>query len=278
MLPQPDGGRSESVSFRLQRGSIPLLVSIPHMGVEIPPELRGGYVQRALAVEDTDWHLDRLYAFAQGMGASVLQASLSRYVIDLNRPPDDTPMYPGASNTELCPTRFFTGAPLYRAGVTVPADERLRRRGLYWQPYHDALRGEVERIRAEHGWVLLWDAHSIRAEIPWLFEGRLPDLNIGTAGGLSADAAISDAVAAAAASHPAVTHVVNGRFKGGYITRHYGRPAEHVHAVQLEMCQHLYMRDAPPFDHDPQRAAAIEPVLRGMVEAALQAAKRKEQR
>ncbi len=262
------------MSFQLHRGSGPLLVSIPHMGTDIPARLRGGYTERALGLEDTDWHLDRLYAFAHGLGASVLQAEISRYVIDLNRPPDDTPMYPGASNTELCPTRFFTGEPLYRAGVALSAQERLDRRAAYWQPYHDALRGEIERIRATHGYALLWDAHSIRAEIPWLFEGRLPDLNIGTADGASADPAITDAVAAAAARHPSVTHVVNGRFKGGYITRQYGRPAQHLHAVQLEMGQHLYMRDAPPWDYDEGRAAAIEPVVRAMVEAALQAARR----
>ena len=262
------------MNLHLRRGSTPLLVSIPHMGTEIPTDLRGHYVPRALEVEDTDWHLDRLYAFAQELGASVLQPTLSRYVIDLNRPPDDAPMYPGASNTELCPSRFFTGDPLYREGFTVSAEERMRRRAAFWAPYHDALRTELERIRAAHGYALLWDAHSIRAEIPWLFEGRLPDLNIGTAGGSSAHASVTEAVAAAAARHPPVTHVVNGRFRGGYITRHYGRPAEHVHAVQLEMAQHLYMRDAPPWNYEPDRAGRIQPVLRDMVEAAMQAARR----
>jgi N-formylglutamate deformylase len=260
------------MSFRLHRGRTPLLVSIPHMGTEIPADLRGQYVARALEVEDTDWHLDRLYDFAHGMGASVLQPTVSRYVIDLNRPPDDTPMYPGASNTELCPTRFFTGDPLYREGHSLAGEERLRRRAAYWLPYHQALQDEIARLRNEHGYVLLWDAHSIRAEIPWLFEGRLPDLNIGTAGGASAAPRITEAVAAAAARHPQVTHVVNGRFKGGYITRQYGRPAEHVHAVQLEMCQHLYMQEAAPWHYEPQRAAAVQPVVRDMVEAALRAA------
>lgn len=262
------------MNFHLHQGTAPLLVSIPHMGTDIPEALRGTYVPRALEVEDTDWHLDRLYAFARELGASVLQPTLSRYVIDLNRPPDDAPMYPGASNTELCPTRFFTGDPLYRDGTAPSPAERLRRRAEAWAPYHQALRDELARLKARHGYVLLWDAHSIRAEIPWLFEGRLPDLNIGTADGASAHATITEAVAAAAARHPEVTHVVNGRFKGGYITRQYGRPAEHVHAVQLEMGQHLYMRDAPPWNWEPQRAAAIEPVVREMVEAALQAAAR----
>lgn len=262
------------MTFRLHRGSAPLLVSIPHMGTEVPQDLRGDYVPRALEVEDADWHLDRLYAFARELGASMLQPVVARYVVDLNRPPDDTPMYPGASNTELCPTRFFTGEPLYRAGFALPAEEKARRRAQWWQPYHQALQDELQRLKNEHGHVLLWDAHSIRAEIPWLFEGRLPDLNIGTADGRSADASVTAAVAAAAARHPGFTHVVNGRFKGGYITRQYGRPAEHVHAVQLEMGQHLYMRDAPPWNYEPERAARIEPVVRAMVEAASAACRR----
>jgi N-formylglutamate deformylase len=259
------------MTFRLHRGSVPLLVSIPHMGTEIPQELRGSYVERALALEDTDWHLDRLYAFARDLGASILQPTVSRYVIDLNRPPDDTPMYPGASNTELCPSRFFTGDALYREGFTLSREQQRERHARWWTPYHAALQGEIARLKARHGTVLLWDAHSIRSEIPWLFEGRLPDLNIGTADGRSADPSVTAAVAEAAARHPEFTHVVNGRFKGGYITRQYGRPEARVHAVQLEMCQCTYMRETPPWDYDAARAARIEPVVRAMVQAALRA-------
>jgi len=262
------------MTFRLLRGSVPLLVSIPHMGTEIPEALRGAYVPRALAVEDTDWHLDRLYSFASDLGASVVQPSVSRYVIDLNRPPDDQPMYPGASNTELCPTRFFTGDALYAQDAALSAEERTLRRETYWLPYHDALRAELDRLRNEHGFALLWDAHSIRSRIPWLFEGRLPDLNIGTADGASADAAVAQAVVQAAARHPRYTHVLNGRFKGGYITRHYGRPVDNVHAVQLEMCQCTYMSEEPPYEYDEALAAQVEPVVREMVEAALQACRK----
>jgi len=257
--------------FSLRQGSQPLLVSIPHMGTEIPEPLRGSYVERALAVEDTDWHLDRLYAFAGELGASVLQPKFSRYVIDLNRPPDDQPMYPGASNTELCPTRFFTGDPIHREGTVVDAAQKRERLDSYWRPYHQALQGEIERIRQAHGFVLLWDAHSIRAEIPWLFEGRLPDLNIGTAGGEAAHASIADAVVRAASCDSHFSHVLNGRFKGGYITRRYGRPNDNVHAVQLEMCQCTYMREEAPFDWIDERARQVQPVVRSMVEAALQA-------
>ena len=263
------------MTFDLHRGSAPLLVSIPHLGTRIPDDLQGVYVPRALDVEDTDWHLDRLYAFAHELGASVLRPTFSRYVIDLNRPPDDAPMYPGASNTELCPTRFFTGDPLYRDGAAPDAAQKAQRRATYWEPYHQALADELARIRAAHGWVLLWEAHSIRSEIPWLFEGVLPDLNIGTADGAAAHPSVTLAVAEAAARAPAgITHAVYGRFKGGYITRRYGRPAEHVHAVQLEMVQKLYMREAPPYDYDEGKAAAIQPVLRDMVLAALEAARK----
>lgn len=256
----------------LHQGSSPLLVSMPHIGTVIPSELLPAYVPRALDVEDTDWHLHLLYDFLPDMGASVLQPQVSRYVIDLNRPPDDAPMYPGASNTELCPTRFFNGDALYQPGCEPDATERQRRRSLYWQPYHDALAAELARIKAIHGFALLWDAHSIRSQIPWLFEGRLPDLNIGTASGASADQKITDAVADACAGAPQVSSVVNGRFKGGYITRHYGQPAHRVHAVQLEMCQRLYMHETAPFAYDAALAAQIRPLLIKMTSSALSAA------
>ena len=261
------------MSFKLRRGSSPLLVSIPHLGTEIPEDLKPLYDPRALAVEDADWHLDRLYDFLPALGASLLQAQYSRYVIDLNRPPDDAPMYPGASNTELCPTRFFNGDALYPQGKAPVAEERAARRERFWLPYHQALQAEIARIRDEHGFVLLWDAHSIRSEIPWLFEGRLPELNIGTVDGASADASIAQAVVSAAAANPVYSQVLNGRFRGGYITRRYGKPAEHVHAVQLEMCQSVYMQEVPPYAYIEALARQVQPTLAAMVGAALDAAR-----
>lgn len=259
------------MSFTRVAGTAPLLVSMPHVGTEIPDDLRDRYVPRALGVEDTDWHLALLYDWLPEMGASVLQPRFSRYLIDLNRPPDDAPMYPGASNTELCPTRFFTGDPLYREGQAPSPAERQSRREIYWRPYHEALRTELGRIKSLHGFALLWDAHSIRSRVPWLFEGRLPDLNIGTAAGASAHPSIAGAVSEAASRHPEASHVLNGRFKGGYITRHYGDPSVHVHAVQLEKCQSLYMGEAPPYAFDEALAATTRPVVREMMEAALAA-------
>jgi len=257
--------------YTLTQGSVPLLVSMPHIGTQIPTHLQAGYSARALQVEDTDWHLAQLYDFLPFIDASVLQPQVNRYVIDLNRPPDDAPMYPGASNTELCPTRFFTGDALYQPGCAPDAAERAQRRSDYWQPYHDALAAELQRMVQAHGYALLWDAHSIRSSIPWLFDGTLPALNIGTASGDSAHPVIVRAVMAVCSDSVKFSHVLNGRFKGGYITRHYGRPDQHVHAVQLEMCQNLYMQETAPFAYDADLAAQVQPTLRAMLQAALDA-------
>lgn len=257
------------MTFSLQKGTAPMLVSMPHTGTEISSALQGGYVPRALDVEDTDWHLARLYEFLPSLDVSVMQPRYSRYVIDLNRPPDDTPMYIGAANTELCPTRFFNGDALYKFGREPSPQEVQRRRITYWQPYHEALAGELARIKAIHGYALLWDAHSIRSHIPWLFDGKLPDLNIGTANGRGAASAITQAVAGEVNGF---THVINGRFKGGYITRHYGQPAQNIHAIQLEKCQSLYMQETPPFAYDEMLATKLQPTLERMIKASLRAA------
>ncbi|MDH4052245.1 MAG: N-formylglutamate deformylase, partial [Rubrivivax sp.] len=218
---------------------------------------------------DTDWHLDRLYDFVRDMGASLLVPRYSRYLIDLNRPPENTPMYPGVNNTELCPTRFFTGEPLYQAGKEPGATEVADRTARYWRPYHDTLQSELQRLRDEHGHAMLFDGHSIQAELPWLFEGRLPDLNLGTAGGAACAASLRATLKAVLDSQARFTHVMDGRFKGGYITRHYGRPAEQFHAVQMEMCWHCYMRTQPPRLYDPSLALHAQGLLRGLLQAML---------
>jgi N-formylglutamate deformylase len=264
---------SKDESYTLRRGDAPLLLSLPHVGHIVVDELREAYVPRALASEDTDWHLDRLYDFAADLGASVILPRYSRYVIDLNRPPDDTPMYPGASNTELCPTRFFTGEALYREGRAPDATEVARRRTLYWQPYHEALAAELQRLRERFGHVVLFDGHSIRSELPWLFEGRLPDLNLGTADGRSCAPSLRAALQRVLDSQHGYTHVTDGRFKGGYITRHYGRPEQRVHAVQLEKCQCLYMDEGrgegATFAYDDAKADKLKPLLRQLLATAL---------
>lgn len=260
---------NEDTVFTLHHGSTPLLVSLPHVGTRLPEALRARLVERAAQTEDTDWHLERLYGLARELGASVLVPHFSRYVVDLNRPPENAPMYPGANNTELCPTRFFSGEPLYRDGQ-VPAEAEVQQRlATYWRPYHDALRAELQRLRAAHGRALLWDGHSIRSVLPWLFDGKLPDLNLGTAGGSACAPALRSALAGVLASQSRFTQVVDGRFKGGWITRQYGRPAEGVHAVQLEMCWSCYMQEEPPYTYDLVRAAAVQPLLRRLLQTML---------
>lgn len=259
--------------FRLQQGRVPLLISLPHVGTAIPPELAERLVPRALASEDTDWHLEQLYRpLADKLGASLIVPRYSRYVIDLNRPPDDQPLYPGAKGgTGLVPTRFFSDDPLYRDGAEPDATEIAARREAYWQPYHQALAAELERLRAAHGHALLFDGHSIRSELPWLFEGELPALNLGTADGASCAPAITERLGALLAGQTQFSQVVNGRFKGGYITRHYGQPGRGVHAVQLEMCQRCYMDETcdPAGAYDDALAIQAVPLIEKMLKEML---------
>jgi N-formylglutamate deformylase len=255
--------------YTLHRGTRPLLVSLPHVGTHIPEALRPRFVDRALQVEDTDWHLDRLYAFAADLGASVLVPRCSRFVVDLNRPSDNQPMYAGSNNTELCPTRFFTGDPVYRDGQAPDDVEVQQRVAIWWQPYHDALRGELARLKAAHGHAVLFDGHSIKSELPWLFEGQLPHMNLGTVGGASCAPGLQAQVVGVFEAQADYSHVLNGRFKGGHITRQYGRPANGVHAVQLEMCWRAYMDEAPPYAWHDAKAAAVTPVLRRLVQTML---------
>ena len=253
------------MTFRLHRGTTPLLVSMPHVGTHLPDTLKPRLVERALAVEDTDWHLERLYDFVEALGASLIVPHESRIVIDLNRGSDNQPMYPGRNNTELCPTRFFTGDPIYREGCAPDEAEIRQRVAEHWQPYHEALADELGRLRARHGHAVLFDAHSIKGELPWLFEGRLPDLNMGTVEGRSCAPSLREAAYAVFQRQTSYTHVLDGRFKGGHITRHFGRPDAGWHAVQLEMAWSAYMDAAPPYRWDADRAAGVQPLLRELV-------------
>jgi N-formylglutamate deformylase len=255
--------------FTLHRGRTPLLVSVPHVGLHIPPDIAARMHPRAAQVEDADRHLDRLYAFALELGVGLIVPRAARYVVDLNRPPEDTPMYPGANNTGLCPRHFFTGEPLYLPGQEPDAAEVQQRVAQWWRPYHDALHAELQRLRAEHGHALLWEGHSIRAEVPWLFAGRLPDLNLGTVDGTSCAPSLRDRLAAVLAAQSTHSWVLDGRFKGGHITRRYGRPAQGVHAVQMEMGWHCCMAEQPPWAWDAAATARVQPVLRALLQAML---------
>ncbi|MGU7771645.1 N-formylglutamate deformylase [Burkholderia sp. MR1-5-21] len=256
--------------FSFREGTLPLLISIPHLGTEIPRHIGEQLSDVAPVVADTDWHLDRIYGFAKDAGASVLAARISRYVIDLNRPASGDSLYPGQTTTGLCPTETFHGEPLYPDGVGPHKAEIDARLAAYWGPYHLQLRDELNRLKALHGKVLLWEAHSIASVLPRLFDGKLPDLNLGTNSGMSCDSRILDAVADTLDDQP-FTWVTNGRFKGGYITREYGRPVDGIHAIQLEMCQSTYMNEAPPFEYRQDLADQVKPVVERMVLAAVDA-------
>ncbi len=254
--------------FTLHRGESPLLVSLPHDGSVIPPQIPARMVESARRAPDTDWHVARLYAFARELGASILVPRHSRYVVDLNRPEDDTSLYPGRNTTGLCPAVQFSGEPVYLEGQAPGAAEVAARVDTYWRPYHEALRAELDRIRDRHGRAVLWEGHSIRGELPFLFEGRLPDLNLGTAAGASCSPALQSRLEAVLAAQDDYDWVANGRFKGGYITRHYGEPGKGIDAVQLEISQRNYMDEAG-FAWDQGKAAALQRVLRALLEAAL---------
>ena len=255
--------------FSLHRGSLPFLISIPHLGTRLPADIAAQMTPAAARTDDCDWHLDRLYAFAKRMGASILTPTYARYVIDLNRPPDGANLYPGQDTTGLLPVDTFDKEPLYRDGRLPDDAEVARRRDLYWKPYHEALQGELAALKAQHGKVLLWEAHSIRSHVPRFFDGRLPDFNFGTSNGASAAPGLAEALAKIVDGHGGYTALANGRFKGGYITRHYGQPEQGVHAVQLELSQITYMQEQMPYAYDEALAGKIESLLDKLVKTAL---------
>lgn len=258
-----------SDTYIFTAGTSPLLVSMPHVGTLVPDALARRLTPAALQLPDTDWHVDRLYDFLPALGAGVLRATHSRILVDLNRPPDGRPLYPGASNTELCPTTLFDDGAVYLPGQAPDETEIEERVERYWRPYHDRLAAELAALRDRHGYVLLFDAHSIRSVVPRFFAGRLPDINLGTASGAAAPRTLAERLLATAKASDRCTSVLDGRFTGGYITRRYGRPGEAVHAVQLELSQIVYMEEAPPFRFREDLANGIRPVLRAIVEAML---------
>jgi len=255
--------------FHLTRGQAPLLVSFPHSGTFIPPEIASRMTPLALTMPDTDWHVPKLYPFLDAIGASRIEATHSRYVVDLNRPPDDQDLYAGQKKTGLVPMDTFKGEPLYRDGEA-PAGDEIAARRKYWQPYHDALAQELSRVKAIHGAVILWDAHSIESMLPTLFEGRLPDLNLGTFDNKACDKDIAETTLAAAQT-TGFNAVLNARFKGGYITRRYGDRKKGVNAIQLEMAQAIYMDEGPPFTYRADKAAKVTAAIRTMIAAAMEA-------
>ena len=250
------------------RGRLPLLISMPHAGLRLTPAVEAGLVEPARSLPDTDWHLPQLYAFAAEQGASILAAEYSRFVIDLNRPADDQPLYAGAT-TGLYPATLFDGSPLFREGLAPAAAERAHYLAQIWTPYHQTLAQELARLRDEFGYALLFDAHSIRSRVPRLFEGRLPDFNLGTFDGASCAPSLASRLSGICANATGYSQVLNGRFKGGHITRHYGNPTGHIHAVQLELAQSTYMEEFAPFRFRQDLASPTQAVLKPLVQGLL---------
>jgi len=254
--------------FKFRRGRTPLLVSMPHPGTYIPKDQLDRMTSAARALPDTDWHLEPLYDFLDELGASVLVATHSRYVVDLNRSPDNANLYPSQDTTGIVPVDTFHKEPLYASKAPDEAEvtERIEK---YWKPYHARLAEELQRLKRQFGYALLWDAHSIFSEVPRFFHGRLPDFNLGTADGKSCAPGIGEKLLEVLKNHSAV---LNGRFKGGYITRTYGNPAQNVHAVQLELSEATYMDEAAPYPLREDLAARLRPQLRVLLERSVRLA------
>ena len=249
-------------SFQLSEGHIGMLISMPHNGQEIPGDIADNMTEKATQVPDTDWYMDKLYDFAQDMGISIISPQYSRYVIDLNRDISGENLYPGANSTELCPTTAFDLSLLYKEGKEPCAEEIARRVEMYWQPYHQCINELLEKMLCKYKKVVLLDAHSILSEVPRFFDGKLPDFNFGSANGTSCSLALTEKISALDLSP--YTSVVNGRFKGGYITRAYGKPNRNIHAIQLELSQHTYMKE-PSNVFDKDKAEKVKAKLKNFV-------------
>jgi N-formylglutamate deformylase len=262
--------------LQITEGDSPLLLSMPHSGTEIPAHLKPGLVSPFLASCDTDWWVERLYDFGVSLGATLVRTTLSRTVIDVNRDPFGQSLYPGQATTGLCPVTTFDGTALYAPAAEPTARAIAVRTGEYFQPYHAALRAQLARLQALHSDIVLYDCHAIRSRVPRLFPGELPQLNLGTHSGRSCDPRLRESVAqiCAQSGH---SHVVDGRFKGGYITRHYGQPAAHIHALQMELACRGYLEEPAgeltienwPAPYDPERAAILCATLRRVLAACL---------
>jgi formiminoglutamase len=260
---------SKTPWLKVRRGAAPLLLCMPHTGTDIPPALESEFASAWLARRDTDWWIDRLYAFATELDASLVRTELSRSVIDMNRDPSGASLYPGQATTELCPSSTFDGEPLYRKGRAPAASEIAARRREYFEPYHRGIEEEIRHLRSRHPVIVVYDCHSIRSCIPRLFAGTLPHFNLGTYDGASCSPALTAQIEAACASST-YTRVTNGRFKGGYTTRHYGRPRAGVHAVQMELACRGYLPEPLGKVHEGNWPCAWDEAFAAPVRAILQ--------
>ena len=262
-----------SDTYTLIKGRIPLLISMPHNGESLPEYIANIMTEQGKNVADTDWHKDKLYAFAKSLGAYIIMPKYSRYVIDLNRDPEGIDLYPGANSTELCPTTSFDLSPLYIEGETPDENEISHRIKTYWQPYHQALKTTLEDIKTEFGKAVLLEAHSILSTVPRFFEGQLPDFNFGTADGASCAPELLDALSKL--DYSPYSMISNGRFKGGFITREYGQPERNIHAVQLELSQRTYMSE-PSAEYNEALAVKVIPKLEQLVKTLIHFSQQKD--
>tara|TARA_R110001606_G_scaffold348746_1_gene498400 strand:- start:35881 stop:36690 length:810 start_codon:yes stop_codon:yes gene_type:complete len=261
---------SESDVFKLKRGNSKLLVSMPHVGTQLPGWLVPRISKEAKNLPDTDWYLEELYDFLEEIDVTVISANYSRYVVDLNRSADDISLYPGSDVTGLCPTDTFSGELIYEEETSLDTVEIKSRLNRFWYPYHDALSAEIARIKAIHGNVIVWDAHSIHSEVPRFFNGELPQLNIGTADGATCQQSLIDKVIDVIKANGDYSWVENGRFKGGFITRHYAQVSAGISTMQLEIAMRSYMDESstsPKFDND--KAQSLRMLLKTMMQSFL---------
>ncbi|MDP7592782.1 MAG: N-formylglutamate deformylase [Litorilituus sp.] len=259
-------------SYTLTTGNIGVLISMPHNGQLIPKNITETMTSTARNVPDTDWYMDKLYDFANTMGAYIISPKYSRYVIDLNRSSHGKALYTNANNTELCPTTAFDLSSLYLPNKQPSSQEISERISCYWQPYHQELTNTLAHLKQKYHKVVLLDAHSILSKVPRFFEGKLPDFNFGSADGISCDEKLMQKVMQLDLSP--YTSISNGRFKGGYITRAYGAPKENVHAIQLELSQHTYM-DEPSDNYNEQKASQVKLKLKAIVQCLIDFAQEK---
>lgn len=256
--------------YTFSPGDAPVLITLPHAGQNLPDGLSERMTEIGHALPDTDWYMEALYDFARGLGVGVLRANYSRYVVDLNRGADDAALYPGRPSTGLVPHRTFSGRPIYKDGQEPDHQEVVERTNLFWTPYHQKIEQELARLKDKWGWAILWDGHSIASTIPRLFEGILPDLNFGTNAGAACAPVLAQALVAQAVAFPHYTHVLDGRFKGGYTTRHYGKPEENIHAVQLELAQTTYLEsEDSPWPLSREKAERLKLALKQLLGCAL---------
>jgi N-formylglutamate deformylase len=251
--------------FEVRQGTSPVILGFPHTGTDVPADIWERLNDNGKIIADTDWHIHKLY---DGLlsNATMVRATFHRYVIDANRDPDGSSLYPGQNTTGLISDSDFDGKPIWKEGAEPTESDVATRLATFHAPYHAALAAEIERVKAIHGIAVLYDCHSIRANIPFLFDGRLPDLNIGTDMGKTCAPEIEAAAVAIAGAATGYTSVLNGRFKGGYTTRHYGKPATNVHAIQMELAQAAHLTtEAPPFAYDTAKAEALRVPLKSIL-------------